>query len=122
MAIKPPAFQKDATPSLKGWHHPKTNELLKSTRHTQSQLDDFNGVAPVPEVVEVVKVVEVEKPSVCEHRDDEGNCTCDDTPEDIEGMTKKELEEFARENLNVELDRRKGKKTLLNQVVNLMKR
>ena len=117
MPIKPPAFQKDATPSLKGWHHPKTNELLKCTRHTQSQLDDFNGVAP-----EVVEVVEVEKPSVCEHCDDEGNCTCDDTPEDIEEMTKKELEEFARENLNVELDRRKGKRTLLNQVTNLMKR
>ena len=36
MAITPPAFQKDAVPSLKGWHHPKTNELLKSTRHTPS--------------------------------------------------------------------------------------
>ena len=56
MSIKPPAFQKDAVPSLKGWHHPKTNELLKSTRHTQSQIDEFNGITPI--TIEITEVVE----------------------------------------------------------------
>ena len=51
MAIKPPAFAKDAVPSKKGWHHPKTNELLKSTRHTQEQLDEFFGPAKPATVV-----------------------------------------------------------------------
>jgi hypothetical protein len=96
MAIKPPAFQKDATPSLKGWHHPRTNELLKCARHTQDQVDAYMKPA---------KPVEVEEVSV-----------------DIEDMSKKELELFAREHLDVELDRRKSKETLLNQLVTLMKR
>lgn len=112
MAITPPAFQKDAVPSLKGWHHPKTGELLKSQRISQGEIDEFNGV------------------SVCPTCDENGNCTCDDVivvdstndiPDDIEGMTKRELEEYAREYLDVELDRRKGRKTLLNQVAELIK-
>ena len=117
MTITPPAFQKNAVPSLKGWHHPKTNELLKSTRHTQSQLDEFNGVMPVQEVVNIKEVV-----PVCEHCDEDGNCTCDDIPEEINSMTKKELEIFAKEKFDVDLDRRKGKRTLLNQVTKLFKR
>ena len=39
---------------------------------------------------------------------------------DIEKMTKKQLEAFARETFNVELDRRHNKKRLLNQVRKLM--
>ena len=104
MAITPPAFQKDAVPSLKGWHHPKTNELLKSQRISQGEIDEFNGVVEVTEVEEEIVV-------------DSTN----DIPDDIEGMTKRELEEYAREHLDVELDRRKGRKTLLNQVAELIK-
>ena len=63
MAITPPAFQKNAVPSLKGWHHPKTNELLKSTRHTQAQIDEFNGITVVtsPIAIEITEVVEDEE-------------------------------------------------------------
>jgi hypothetical protein len=121
MAITPPAFKKDAVPSLKGWHHPKTGELLKSTRHTQSQLDEHNGVTSAPAPV-VAPVVEAPALAPCPDCDDEGNCTCDDIPEDLEAMTKVELEVYARENLDVELDRRKGKKSLLKQVANIIKR
>lgn len=121
MAITPPSFQKDAVPSPKGWHHPKTNELLKSTRHSQSQLDEYNGVTPTPVAAPVVAPV-VEAPAPCPTCDDDGNCTCDDIPEELEAMTKVELEAYARENLEVELDRRKGKKTLLKQVANIIKR
>ena len=103
MAIKPPAFQKNAVPSLKGWHHPKTNELLKSTRHTQAQLDEFFGVV-VKEPEEIVVD------------------TTSDIPGEIEDMSKKELEKFARENLDVELDRRLSKPKLLKQVSELVKR
>lgn len=104
MAITAPAFQKNAVPSLKGWHHPKTGELLKSQRITQAEIDEFNGVVEVTEVEEEIVV-------------DSTN----DIPDDIEGMTKRELEEYAREHLDVELDRRKGRKTLLAQVADLVK-
>ena len=39
----------------------------------------------------------------------------------IESMTKKQLEAFARDEFNVELDRRHNKKRLLNQVRKLIK-
>lgn len=115
MAITPPAFQKDAVPSLKGWHHPKTNELLKSTRHTQAQIDEFNGITVVtsPIAIEITKVVEDEEIIID---------TTNDIPGEIEDMSKKELEKFARENLDVELDRRLSKPKLLKQVAELVKR
>lgn len=103
MAIQAPAFQKDAVPSLKGWHHPKTNELLKSQRITQAEIDEFHGV-----------LVEVEEPIVVD--------VTNDIPDDIEGMTKVQLEEYARDNLEVELDRRLSRKKLLNQVASMIKR
>ena len=106
MAIQAPAFQKDAVPSLKGWHHPKTNELLKATRHSQDQLDEFFGVA-----VEEPAPVPAPEP-VVENKVDE----------DLASMSKVELEEFARDNLEVELDRRLSKKKLLGEVLSLMKR
>lgn len=51
--IKAPKFCKDAVPSLQGWRHPKTNELLKSQRIEQSDIDEWNGNTPV--AVEVVE-------------------------------------------------------------------
>ena len=40
---------------------------------------------------------------------------------DIDSMSKKQLEAFARKELNIELDRRHNKKRLLNQVRKLIK-
>ena len=102
MAITPPAFQKDAVPSLKGWHHPKTNELLKATRHSQDQLDEFFGVV----VEEPAPVVPTPEPVV-------------EPIVDLASMSKVELEEFGREH-GVELDRRVSKKKLLDQVTLLI--
>lgn len=126
MTITPPAFQKDAVPSLKGWHHPKTNELLKSQRISQGEIDEFNGV-----VMEIPREdVELIVDSMCATCDENGNCTCDDVavvdstndiPDDIEGMSKRELEAYAREHLDVELDRRKSRKALMQQVAELVK-
>ena len=114
MAITPPAFQKNAVPSLKGWHHPKTNELLKSTRHTQAQIDEFNGITVVtsPIAIEITEVVEDEEIII-----DSTN----DIPDNLEAMSKKELEAYARE-MGVELDRRLSRKKLLSEVFSLIKR
>ena len=113
MAITPPAFQKDAVPSLKGWHHPKTNELLKSTRHTQAQIDEYNGITVVTSPIAIeITVVEDEEIVI-----DSTN----DIPDDLEAMTKKELEAYAREH-GVELDRRLSRKKLLDEVFSLIKR
>jgi hypothetical protein len=126
MAITPPAFQKDAVPSLKGWHHPKTNELLKSTRHTQAQIDEFNGITAVesPIAIEIAEVVEDvvtlrwEQPVViAEGIIDSTN----DIPDDLEAMTKRQLEEYAR-GFGVELDLSLSRKALLDEVLSLVKR
>ena len=105
MPITPPAFQKDAVPSMKGWHHPKTNELLKSQRISQLEIDEFNGVAVEPEVEEEIIID-----------------TTNDIPDELEAMTKRELEAYARENLDVELDRRSSRKKLLDQVSELIRK
>jgi hypothetical protein len=108
MAITAPTFAKNAVPSLKGWHHPRTNELLKARKISQSDLDEFFGVPKLHKG--------------CPDCDENGNCTCDDIPEELEDMTKLELEAYAREHHDVELDRRRGKKTLLKQLASIIKR
>ena len=63
---------KNAIPTVKGWVHPKTGELLKSQRITQKQIDEFFGVPevtpapqPEPEPVEVeLTEIFVEEPEV----------------------------------------------------------
>jgi len=122
MAIRAPNFCKDAVPTSKGWHHPKTGELLKSTRISASDIAEFHGiVAKEPEVVPTLKLE-----PVCPTCDENGNCTCDDrividTNSSLESMSKKQLEEFARDE-GVELDRRLSKKKLLAQALNILKR
>lgn len=122
MTIKAPNFCKDAVPTSKGWHHAKTGELLKSTRISQADIDDFHDV--------VVEATVVPAPlmdwPICPTCDENGNCTCDDeiaidTTNDLESMSKKQLEDFARSE-GVELDRRMSKKKLLAQAFSLLKR
>lgn len=51
MAISPPNFAKNAVPTVAGWRHPRTNELLKAQNFTQEQIDEYLGVgayAPKP--------------------------------------------------------------------------
>lgn len=78
MAIQAPNFCKDAVPSLQGWRHPSTNELLKSQRLEQWQIDEWFGntqaeepkpapkaaPAPQPVAVEVVEepVLQADEP------------------------------------------------------------
>lgn len=48
MAIKPPAWAKDAVPTPKGWKHPRRNEILLPRKFTQDQIDEYLGVSKSP--------------------------------------------------------------------------
>lgn len=100
--IKAPNFCKNAVPTLRGWCHPKTGELLKSQRISQSEIDEWYNVG-----------LDVEEEVVVEE-------SVEEIADEFESMTKKELEEFARDR-GVEVDRRFSKSKLLDQVTSLFK-
>lgn len=56
--IKAPSWCKDAVPSTKGWHHPRTCELLKSQSFTQEQVDEWHGPKKKPAKSKPEPVVE----------------------------------------------------------------
>lgn len=92
MAINPPNWQKDAIPTLNGWKHPRTGEILKSGKIKQEQIDEYYMVetgAPDPMVLR------------------ESPVTTQDAVEeyfsDYTKMTKTELVDFAAE-YGIELD------------------
>ena len=60
--ITPPNHQKDAVPSKRGWHHPRTNELLVSRPLTQEQIDEYLGITwDEPEMIAEVEKEEAEE-------------------------------------------------------------
>ena len=116
--IQPPKWCKDAVPTLKGWKHPRRNEILKPIKLTQEQIDEWHGIISKPVVteppsqmgyIEPEDVVEVSFTAV------------DDVVNELESMTKKELEEFGREE-GIELDRRKNKTALLSDLKEWIKK
>ena len=44
MALKPPAWCADATPTRRGWVDPRTGELLKAQRISDIDIMEWNGV------------------------------------------------------------------------------
>ena len=107
MAISPPNFQRDAVPTPSGWRHPRTNELLVSRKITSDQIDEYYGVKPT---VSMLK----ESPTTMEEATAE--LIVDDTlPSELGSMTKIELEAVGREH-GVELDRRKNKADLIQEL------
>ena len=40
---------KGSIPTRRGWVHPRTGELLKATKITQEQLDEYNGIQVLAE-------------------------------------------------------------------------
>ena len=42
--LHPPSWQKDALPTGRGWAHPKTGELLKATRLSTADINDYLGI------------------------------------------------------------------------------
>lgn len=118
MAIKPPNYQKDAIPTVKGWKHPKTGELLVSTKLNQGQINEYLGVTPAePEAVVVdmhtENVIVIDE--MIHDMTIEGKLLAAQAA-DLRSLTKLELEELGREH-GIELDRRKKKEDLIEQLL-----
>ena len=103
MAITPPNYQKDAIPTKQGWKHPRTGELLISRPMSQSAIDEYLGVSPEPQMLK-------ESPTNFEEAKVELM-----TEDNLESMTKVELEALGREH-GIELDRRKNKADLIMEL------
>ena len=103
MAISPPNYQKDAIPTTRGWTHPRTGELLISRPMSQSAIDEYLGVSPEPQMLK-------ESPTNFEEAKVELM-----TEDNLESMTKVELEALGREH-GIELDRRKNKADLIMEL------
>ena len=113
MTIKAPAWvaAQGGIPTAKGWKHPKRNEILLGKKFTQAEIDEYLGTssAPTPPA----------KPAVEDWQAEDLNQ--DGVIDNLESMTKIELEELGRER-GVELDRRKNRSTLINQMRGLLKK
>ena len=46
--LHPPSWQKDALHTGRGWAHPKTGELLKATRLSNADINDYLGIPKTP--------------------------------------------------------------------------
>ena len=122
MAIRPPAWCAGAVPERnKGWVDPNSGELLVSSRFTQAQIDEFYGIPSIEEVQVVHEEVTapVEPTVVDEDEWQAEDLNQDGTVDELESMTKKELETLGREH-GVELDRRKTRASLVSQMRNLL--
>jgi hypothetical protein len=122
MAIKPPNYAKNAIPTPQGWRDPRTKELLKAQKLSQPAIDEFYGVGQYasaadrrPRVLREAPVNEEE--AIVELMDAESEEAVDF--DDLNDMTKRELELLARE-YGVELDRRKSKDDLVEAVRTLL--
>ena len=107
--IKPPSWKKDAVPTPKGWRHPKTGELLLPKKLSEADIAEYMGTA----------VTLTEAPTNAQEHAQEHVEPIEVDEDDLEDMTKLELEELGREH-GVELDRRQKKSTLIGKVKNLM--
>ena len=115
MAISPPNYQKDAIPTARGWTHPRTGELLKAQKLSQQQIDEYTGVSTAQTLTESPTTEEEFAAEHIEYDIEEEYWTEDD----LDGMSKRELEELGRE-YNIELDRRLNKDVLIEQLKAVM--
>lgn len=113
MAIRGP---KGAHPTRRGWVNPKTGELLKSQKISEEDIAAFFGVVveeptPAPEPAPMVQAT-----TKCEDCNCGDECNCDPC---VCKMTKVQLEEHGR-TLGIELDRRKTKESMLQDLNDFM--
>ena len=111
-AIKPPSWAKKAIPTLNGWKDPRSGELLKSTNIAQIAIDAYMGVTtetvsnrPIKPAREAV----VAPPKPMQLNEAPVN------NKSLEDMNKMELEAHGR-TMGVELDRRKNKDILIEEL------
>ena len=115
MAIRPPAWCTGAVPELnRGWVDPSSGELLISSRFTQAQIDQFNGVPSFEEIQDVNQEGKIQA-EMNNNQWQVEDVNEDGTIDVLESMTKKELEDLGREH-GVELDRRKNRSKLIEQM------
>lgn len=101
MAIKGP---KGAHPTNRGWVHPRTGELLKSQRITQVQIDEWHGIpSSLDAVEEAIQDAFTEGKIQAAERDM------------LTSQTKAEIEAYGR-TMGIELDRRKSKAKMIEQL------
>jgi hypothetical protein len=128
--IKAPKWCSDAVPvASKGWVSPK-GELMVSSRFTQAQVDEWYGTevsietTAEEDIQEAIMDINTEgkiQASMASYAAVAKDAMSYDhtDEEDLEAMTKLELELLGREH-GVELDRRKTKATLVEQMKDLM--
>ena len=124
--IKAPKWCGDAIPvASKGWVSP-SGELLVSSRFTQAQVDEWYGNSATVDTTAEEDVDEILHDMITEGKIEatmenyaavaKDAMSYDHTEEDdLESMTKLELELLGREH-GVELDRRKTKATLVSEM------
>ena len=116
--LQPPSWQKDALPTGRGWAHPRTGELLKATRLSQADINDYLGIPKAPVAVAPAPVPDVhEEPAggmeTAVAEGDQMEMLLEADPINLDNMTKLELETYGR-TLGIELDRRRSKADLIN--------
>ena len=115
--LHPPSWQKDALPTGRGWAHPKTGELLKATRLSTADINDYLGIPkqaePAPAAVPDVHEEPAGGMETAVAEGDQMEMLLEADPIDLNKMTKLELETYGR-TLGIELDRRKSKADLIN--------
>ena len=119
MAISPPNYQKDAIPTARGWTHPRTGELLKAQKLSEEQIAEYNGETITTAPVTLTESPTTEEEFAAEHIEYEIDGDEYWTEDDLDGMSKRELEELGRE-YNIELDRRLNKNVLIEQLKAVM--
>ena len=116
--LHPPSWQKDALPTGRGWAHPRTGELLKATRISTADINDYLGIPKAPVAAAPAPVPDVhEEPAggmeTAIAEGDQMEMLLEADPINLNNMTKLELETYGR-TMGIELDRRKSKAELIN--------
>ena len=117
--LHPPSWQKDALPTGRGWAHPRTGELLKATRLSTADINDYLGIpkratpAPAPAPVPDVHEEPAGGMETAVAEGDQMEMLLEADPINLNNMTKLELETYGRTK-GIELDRRKSKADLIN--------
>lgn len=109
--MQAPNYQKDAIPTPQGWRHPRTGELLVSMKISEAAINEYLGVSPEPQMLK-------EAPTNFQEAKVELMVE-DNLPSEYESMTKTELESIGRDH-GVELDRRKSKAALIQELKEIL--
>ena len=127
--IKAPHWCQDALISTRGWVDAETGELLVSRRFSRAEVEAYKAAQnPAPVVEKVAAPVMLNEvmpepvaPVLNEVPVYEEAVLAEEASDvDFESMTKREIEQWARDELDVELDRRHSKSTLIAQVEELL--